>query len=75
MTVLISLTIRHEKLTALVKWSKHIHTTYATRVNTADDMATCDISVALPETGVFFPFAPMLDLHCLPWQTTGHRIF
>jgi hypothetical protein len=33
-------------------------------------MATCEVSVALPEIEVFFPFALLLNLNCLPWQTT-----
>jgi hypothetical protein len=62
----INLMITHGKLTSLDKWSKHIHMTYSARVNTADDMATCEVSVALPEIEVFFPFALLLNLNCLP---------
>jgi hypothetical protein len=57
--------IRKTNLTRqMVKTYAYI--TYSAQVNTADDMATCEVSVSLPEIEVFFPFALLLNLNCLP---------
>jgi len=46
-----------------------MYMTYLARVTTADDLVILiydGVSFALPETEVFFPFALLLSLNCLP---------